>query len=142
VTGFVVEVSAAAERVALPHRCPDGADAPVEVSVGPGARQRLADGEAFPATGRCRRCGGRAFGSLVDPDARAARRAAARPDPSALRRPTLPPNVRRFPRRHRAHHRRPRRRPLSPRQPTRLSRRPPPRTHAACSCPCRRPARG
>ncbi|HZQ99511.1 MAG TPA: hypothetical protein VFC93_11930 [Chloroflexota bacterium] len=96
-TGFVVEVSAAAERVALPHRCPDGADAPVEVSVGPGARQRLADGEAFPATGRCRRCGGRAFGSLVDPDARAARRAAARPDPSALRRPTLPPNVRRFP---------------------------------------------
>jgi hypothetical protein len=85
---FLVEIPATAQEVQLAHRCPSGAELPIVVRLGDAARARLADGETFPTTGRCPRCGGRAFASLIDPAARAARRAAARPDPAALRPPT------------------------------------------------------
>src|SRR5262249_60394670 len=92
--GFVVEVSADGHVVELPHACADGTEAPVPLVLGDRTRARLADGEAFPATARCPRCGGRAFASLVDPVARERRRAEARPDPTALREPE---NLRRGP---------------------------------------------
>jgi hypothetical protein len=84
---FLLEVDARAGEVQLPHSCPGGAELPIVVQLGDGARARLADGETFPATGRCLRCGGRAFASLIDPNARTARREAAQPDPTALRPP-------------------------------------------------------
>src|SRR5207244_6030795 len=62
-------------------------DAPIPYQLGPRGRERLAAGETVPVTARCRRCQARVFLSLVDPAARAERRAAARPDPAALRRP-------------------------------------------------------
>jgi hypothetical protein len=84
----LVEVPAAAPEVLLPHRCaPDEREMPIPYQIGPRGRERLAAGETVPVTARCRRCDGRVFMSLVDPLARASRRAAARPDPTALRRP-------------------------------------------------------
>lgn len=84
---FLIEVPAAAEEVRLAHTCPGGVERPIVVQIGERARARLAGGETFPATGRCPFCGGRAFASLVDPAAVAARRKAAVPDSSALRPP-------------------------------------------------------
>lgn len=84
---FLIEVDARAESVALPHGCPNGGELPIVVTLGDGARARLADGETFPATGRCPRCGARAFASLIDPSARQRRRDSALPDPTALRVP-------------------------------------------------------
>jgi hypothetical protein len=83
----LIEVSSAAPEVQLPHRCAGGAEAPIAYALGPRGRERLAAGETVPVTARCRRCEGRVFVSLVDPGARAVRRAAARPDPAALRLP-------------------------------------------------------
>jgi hypothetical protein len=84
----LVEVSAAAAEVLLPHRCAAAdLDAPIPYRLGPRGRERLASGESVPVTARCRRCDARVFLSLVDPAARATRRAAARSDPTALRRP-------------------------------------------------------
>ena len=88
---FLVEVDAGWREVALAHSCPGGGELPIVVRLGDLARARLADGETFPTTGRCPRCGGRVFASLIDPAARAARRAAAKPDPSALRPPAKSP---------------------------------------------------
>jgi len=84
---FLVEIAATAPEVVLAHTCRDGTERPIAVRLGDVARARLADGETFPATGKCPACGGRAFASLVDPAAIAARRAAAVPDSSALREP-------------------------------------------------------
>src|SRR5438045_2625291 len=79
----LVEVGSAASAVALPHRCArDGVDAPIPYELGPRGRERLAAGETVPVTARCRRCDERVFLSLVDPSARAARRA-ARPETGA-----------------------------------------------------------
>ena len=84
----LVEVPAAASELLLPHRCAgEDIDAPIPYQLGPRGRERLATGETVPVTARCRRCEARVFLSLVDRSARAARRAAARPDPTALRRP-------------------------------------------------------
>jgi hypothetical protein len=85
---FLLEVDAGSQEVRLAHACPSGGELPIVVRLGDVARARLADGETFPTTGRCLRCGERVFASLIDPAARAARRAAAKPDPSALRAPT------------------------------------------------------
>lgn len=84
---FLIEVDARADEVQLAHSCPGVGELPVVVRLSDAARARLADGDTFPATGRCPRCGGRAFASLIDPNARQARREAARPDPTALRPP-------------------------------------------------------
>ena len=91
---MLLDCPADAAEVALPHRCPNAAeDLPIAYRVGPGGRARLDEGETLPVTARCRRCGGRAFASLVDPAARERRLAEVRPDPTALRAP--PANVER-----------------------------------------------
>ena len=95
---MLLDCPAGMDEVALPHRCPGGTeDAPIGYLIGPGGRARLAEGETLPVTARCRRCGGRAFVSLIDPAARERRLAEVRPDPSALRAPSpSAERVRRF----------------------------------------------
>jgi hypothetical protein len=85
---MLLECSAEASQVELPHRCPgQDIDAPIVYPVGPGGRTRLADGRTLPVTARCHRCGDRVFVSLVDPAARERKLAEIRPDPTALRAP-------------------------------------------------------
>jgi hypothetical protein len=90
----LVEVPPSASEALLPHRCASGVDAPIRYQLGPRGRARLAAGEMVPVTARCDRCQARVFLSLFDGTARSARRAAARPDPSALRPPAPPRDLR------------------------------------------------
>jgi hypothetical protein len=94
----LLECSADAAEVTLPHRCRQGdGDSPIAYRLGPRGRARLAEGETLPVTARCPACDGRVFVSLVDPGARERRLAAVRFDPGALRAPSpRVESVRRF----------------------------------------------
>ena len=83
----LVAVVAGMDEVVLPHQCAGNQDG-IRYRIGPRGLERLAAGETVPVTARCERCDGRVFASLVDSAARDAARAAARPDPSALRAPS------------------------------------------------------